>query len=82
MICLLFALNVLTLGALIYSQWQHSKERQSLSLLIKSRDVEDFVRADQQLRTPPQEPKPLPPPPIPLNQANPDEVAAALEAKQ
>ena len=46
---LLFALCVLLIAAFVYQSWQATKERQQLALLIKSRDVQEFVRASTQL---------------------------------
>src|SRR5262245_1581709 len=52
MLYLAFAFNVLVLAAFAYELHQARKERQSLSLLIKSRDVAEFVRAERSLAKP------------------------------
>lgn len=84
MIYLAFALSLATLALLAWELHGNRKERQSLALLIKSRDVQEFVRAETALALPQDkedEPKPRL---IPFEQADPDKVAEAMEktAKQ
>jgi hypothetical protein len=50
MTILLFVINVLLLLALLFESRESRKERQQLTLLVKSRDVQEFVRADVDLR--------------------------------
>ena len=76
-----FALNVLLIAAFIYQAIQSGRERQSLALLIKSRDVQEFVRAETQLAVPPQPEKEPPPPPLDLSQVDPNDVADTLEGR-
>jgi hypothetical protein len=77
---LAFALSLATLALLAWELHGNRKERQTLALLIKSRDVQEFVRAETALAMPRVvEPEPTPPS-IPLDMADPDRVAAALEA--
>src|SRR5438046_668872 len=52
MLYLAFSLNVFVLAASAFELHQVCKERQSLSLLIKGRDVAEFVRAERRLAPP------------------------------
>lgn len=52
MLYLAYAFNTLVIVALVFELHQARKERQSLSLLIKSRDVAEFVRAERRLAAP------------------------------
>jgi outer membrane biosynthesis protein TonB len=74
-----FALNVLLLAAFVYQSHQASKERQSLALLIKSRDVAEFVRAEQQLAAPAEDVRPAEEnSTVDLDKADPEEIAQHL----
>jgi hypothetical protein len=76
------ALNVLVLILLGFELYGNRRERQSLALLIKSRDVQEFVRAEQQLADTGEPKEPEQPAVVPLDTSDPNEVAAALDKKQ
>lgn len=80
-LALSFLLNVLLVAAFVFQSYQSAKERQQLALLIKSHDVAEFVRADRALNEPETPLDEPPPPPVPLNNVDPQVVAAALEKR-
>lgn len=73
-----FALNVLFLGAYVFSSYLASRERQQLALLIKSRDVQEFVRASAQLESPSDARAPEPSEPVDFDDLSPEEAARAI----
>lgn len=81
MLYLAFAFNVLVLAAFTIELHQARKERQSLSLLIKSKDVAEFVRAERRLASPDPVDKPDVTPPVDLEEADPEEVLDSLKPK-
>jgi len=81
MLYLAFAFNVLVRAAFVFALHQGRKERQALALLIKSRDVAEFVRAERHLTAPVAaagEPDDLI---VDLDQADPAKVLEALNDK-
>lgn len=74
-----FAFNVLVLAVLGFELHRNSRERQSLALLIKSRDVQEFVRAEASLAKPEPDKKPADPTSVDLDIADPAEVAGHLK---
>ena len=72
-------LNILVLILLGFELYGNRRERQSLALLIKSRDVQEFVRAEQQLAEPSLPDEVKQPTVVPLDTADPDAVATALD---
>jgi len=81
MLYLAFAFNVLVLAALFVELHQARKERQNLALLIKSRDVAEFVRAERRLAAPvPAEDEPKEDV-VDLDQADPAAVLESLTPK-
>lgn len=74
-----FAFNALVLAVLALELHRNSRERQSLALLIKSRDVQEFVRAEAALAKPEPEKKPEPPTVVDIDAVDAAEVAAKLK---
>jgi hypothetical protein len=78
MIYPLLAFNVLVLAAFVFELHQARRERQQLAILIKSRDVAEFVRADRRLAAPPLIDEEQPTPSVELEDADPDAVLASI----
>lgn len=81
MIYLAFAFNVLVLAVFAFELHQARRERQQLALLIKSRDVQEFVRAETQLGKPAEEPEVAKPEPKDLEDEDPHKVADLLQGR-
>ena len=80
MIYLAFVLNALFLAAFVYELREARKERQALALLIKSRDVGEYVHAEMQLARP-EETKEPEDTTVDLLDADPEQVARGLSGK-
>jgi len=78
MLYLAFAFNALVLVALVFELHQARKERQALALLIKSRDVAEFVRAERHLAAPASIDEVKGPDIVDLDEANPEDVLNSL----
>lgn len=74
-----FVFNALVLAVLALELHRNSRERQSLALLIKSRDVQEFVRAEAALAKPEPEKKPEPSPLVDMDRVDAAEIAQHLK---